>query len=280
MSSLAELLSADWASDESDILLDRADDLPGVAVLVLNRPATHNSISFAMWQQLPELVAGLEEPVTALVLRGAGAAALSVGADITEFPGTRLEPHGALVYSSAIGAAIDTLRSRPYPTIALVRGLAVGGGCELASACDLRIAGSSARLGLPIGRLGVTLGPSEASALADLIGAAQTMRLVLGGELLGADESLRVGLVDEVVEDGALEARLDSMLRGIAAASQPTVRSLKRTLAAVAHGARREDAEAYAAELFDIYAGGDLAEGVAAFRDKRPPKFGAAGREH
>jgi len=278
MTSLAALLDPERIPEAGEVVLERAEDEPRLAVLTLNRPHSHNSISLEMWRRIPLALAELEEPVAAVVLRGAGASALSVGADITEFPRVRMTPREALGYSAAIGAAIDAIRGRPYPVVAMIGGLAVGGGCELAAACNARIAASSARLGVPIGRLGVTLGPSEAAALAELIGASRTFHLVASGRLLGAEEALRIGLVDELVAPELLAPRVAEFARGLAAASSPTIRSLKRTLRSAARGARREEAEAFAAELFDVYAGEDLREGVAAFEQKRPPAFGEDGR--
>jgi len=277
MTALKELLSDSWNPGADALSLVRASDDPRIAALTLNRPTSLNSISGEMWRAIPELLGGLGEPVSALVLRGAGSAALSVGADITEFRDLRMTPKGALEYSAAIGAAIDALRAKPYPVVAMIGGLAVGGGCELAAACDIRIVSERAKFGVPIGGLGVTLGFSEAAALAELIGVSQTYYLVVSGRLIGSDEALRMGLVSEVVPESQLSARIEQFVTDLAALSKPTIRSLKRTLRAVSRGANRGDAEAFAAELFDVYAGEDLREGVAAFERKVPPIFGKEG---
>lgn len=273
MSTIAELLAPERKSGPTEIAVEYASDLPQVAVLIIDRPHAKNALTLAMWQQIPILLSALSEDTVAVVVRGGGASALSSGADITEFPRTRTDPRHALTYSAAIGAAIDALRALPSPVVAMIHGLAVGGGCEIAAACDVRIASTNARLGLPIGKLGVTLGVSEARALVDLIGPSRTLHLVLSGSLLGPDQALAVGLVDEVVGEADCSGRVEEFVRGIASASQPAVRSAKRALRTAAAGTSRAYAEAFAAELLEVYPGDDFREGITAFVEKRPPTF-------
>jgi enoyl-CoA hydratase len=271
VATLEQLLSA--ASESSgEITVQRAGD---VSVVTLNRPAVHNSIRLQMWLELAEVVRSTDARV--VVLRGHGAAAFSVGADITEFPEQRMDAGKALAYSRAIAGAIDAIRDSPAPVIAMIRGLAVGGGCELAAACDLRIADGTARMGIPIGRLGVTLGLSEASALVDLLGLARARALVLSGALVGAEDAHRIGLLDTITEADALARETAELATRIAQAAPQTISSTKRVLAAAARGATRRDAEAFADELFSVYEGSDLREGVDAFRIKREPRFGTTG---
>lgn len=249
-----------------------------VGVVTLNRTESHNSITLAMWIELTAAIREFASESSVIVLRGAGGSSFSVGADITEFAAERMSGRGALDYSRAIADAIDAIRECPVPVIAMIRGLAVGGGCELAAACDLRIADRDARLGIPIGRLGVTLGLSEASALVDLLGQARAKALVLGGRLVDADEALRIGLLDIACDADGLVAETAELVLRIAAAAPQTIRATKRVLAAAARGATRRDAEAFAEELFSVYEGDHLKEGVAAFRERRDPDF-TTGRE-
>ena len=226
-----------------------------------------------MWRELASVVRGQGRFARVLVLRGEGTAAFSVGADITEFPALRTEARAALDYSRAIGDAIEAIRESSVPVVAMIRGLAVGGGCELAAACDVRIADRNARMGIPIGRLGVTLGLAEASALVDLIGLGRARALVLSGRLVDASDAERMGLLDIVRGADTLAADTAALVVRMAAAAAQTVASTKRVLAAAARGETRAQAETFAEELFSVYGGDDLAEGVEAFTTRRDPQF-------
>ena len=172
-----------------------------VAVVTLARPEQYNALSLASWRRLGDIFTdlGAEGDLRAVVVRGAGDRAFGAGADIKEFPQVRLSPEDALVYNESIAAALTAVASLAVPVVAMVQGLAVGGGCELAAACDVRLASQQARFGIPIGRLGVTLGYTEADALVRLIGPAALKYLLFSGRLVDADEALRMGLVQRVV---------------------------------------------------------------------------------
>jgi enoyl-CoA hydratase len=272
---LATILSR-AADGESAILVEQDEDA-NVSVVTLNRPVSHNSITLAMWQELASIIERLGKTSTVIVLRGGGDSAFSVGADITEFPRVRMTEFAALGYSTAIAGAIDALRRSPAPVVAMMRGLAVGGGCELAAAADLRIAARGTRLGIPIGRLGVTLGLSEAAALVDLLGLARAKAFVLGGRLIDMEEALRIGLVDIACDPEDLAGETTELVLRLARSAWQTTRSTKRVLVAAASGSTTEHEKAFATELVSVYEGGDLREGVAAFLQRREPRFATNG---
>lgn len=263
---LADLL-ADVSERETGVHLEFASDPAGAAVLTIAAPRL-NAMTLDIWRAIPGRLAEARD-ASVVVLRGAGDRALSAGADIGEFAELRTTARAALVYSSSIGAAIDAIRTHPVPVIAMIRGLAVGGGCEIAASCDARIASDDARLGIPIGKLGVTLGLSEAAALIDVLGPARARWLVLSGRLVDAADALRIGLVDEVADGASLVAATAQLATTIAESSAVTVRATKKVIRTASAGATRAAAEAFAAELFDAYEGPDLQAGVTAFLDRR-----------
>lgn len=261
---------AQWVTDF--IGLQRVDR---VAVVTLDRAEQHNVLSLASWRRLAEVADRLaEDPsVHAVVLRGAGGKAFGAGADIKEFPATRMSPAHGVTYNEAVARGLQSVSSIPVPVVAMIQGLAVGGGLELSAAADVRIASDTARFGLPIGRLGVTLGYTEAAALVRLIGASELKFLLMSGELICADDALRVGLVQRVVPGTQLVKAVVTLVENILSSSMPTLRSGKLVADMATRSISAADTEALARYTVEVYGGPDLAEGVAAFAERRVPVF-------
>lgn len=209
----------------------------------------------------------------AIVIRGVGDRAFGAGADIKEFLDVRLSAEDAIGYNEAISAALNTVQSVPVPVIAMISGLAVGGGCELAAACDVRILGSSARFGIPIGRLGVTLGYTEANALSRLIGPAELKYLLFSGALIDAQEALRIKLVQQVVPHAELIERTVALLEAIRTSSPVTIRAAKVVADMCGRTLTAADTEALTRMTVEAYGGPELKEGVAAFQQGRQANF-------
>jgi enoyl-CoA hydratase len=245
-----------------------------VAILTLNRPEALNAITVAMWTALAEATAQLatDPTVRVVLVRGAGDRAFSAGADIHEFPTQRNTPEQAARYDDLIRRALRGIQALPQPVIAVIHGLAVGGGLELAAACDVRIASQQAVFGLPIGRLGVILGLEEARLLLELIGPAALKDLVYRGELITAEEARRLGLVTHVVPPADLESAVQIYVQHLLTQAPHVIAGLKRLLRLVADGASTED-PAYWALLVETYGSADYHEGVQAFIEKRAPTF-------
>lgn len=253
----------------------------GVAVLTLSNPAALNALALATWKRLGTLFAelGADESLRAVVIRGAGGKAFSAGADISEFPELRMTAAAAFEYNRSVARALDGVIACPAPVVAMVAGLAVGGGCELAAACDVRIVSDDSRFGVPVGKLGVTLGHTEARALARLIGPGRLKELVFSGRLLDAAEACAAGLVERAVPRAALHGETAKLVESILAAAPTTIRSVKAVTEMVARELTPRDAE-YLTELtLTQYAGPELAEGVSAFLERRPPRFSARDEE-
>ncbi|MEU9603518.1 enoyl-CoA hydratase/isomerase family protein [Streptomyces sp. NPDC048057] len=236
----------------------------GVATVVIGHTAKRNALTPAMWRALPPLFDRLagDPEVRVLVLRGEGAT-FSAGADVSALR----EPDQSLPALAV--QAEEALAAFPKPTLAVVRGHCVGGGCQLAVACDLRFAEEGARFGVTPANLGVVYLSAPTRRLAALVGPSTAKYLLFSGELIDAARALRTGLVDEVLPSGELDARVADFTRTLATRSQLTQVAAKEFVA----GRRDRDAywEQRAAE--QAGSGGDTAEGVAAFLGRRAPRF-------
>ncbi len=197
------------------ILVERDDD---IATVILNRPEKLNALIKPMWQRLGETVAELsaDDSLRCVVLRGAGDKSFAPGNDISEFEESRSNSKDAKAYGQIHHAALAALGECRHPMVALIQGICVGGGLEIASLCDLRICGESSRFGIPINRLGLCVGIREMNALYSLVGKAATLEILLEGRVFGADEALQKGLVTRVVADAEVEAEAYATARRIA----------------------------------------------------------------
>ncbi|MFI8100447.1 enoyl-CoA hydratase/isomerase family protein [Streptomyces sp. NPDC086023] len=231
----------------------------GVATVVIAHPAKRNAMTAAMWARLPGLLDELaaDSAVRALVLTGAGET-FCAGADISGLRDDDTPQRLAL-------AAEEALATFPKPTIAAIRGYCVGGGCQLAVACDLRFAEEGAAFGITPAKLGIVYPSGSTRRLADLVGPSTAKYLLFSGELVGTARALRTGLVDEVLPVGELAKRVGEFTRTLASRSQLTQAAAKE----FANG--RTDRDAYWAE--QARGSDDTAEGVAAFLERRAPRF-------
>jgi len=249
-----------------------------IVEVILSRPRVKNALDLAGWQRLAvvfEELAAVDDSIV-IVLRGA-AGNLSVGSDISQFPDHRTGMVLADEYNAAIDAALVAVAEIPHPVIAMISGLAVGGGCELACAADLRVAAADARFGVPIARLGVSIGAVEARTLLRVLTPARLKDLLLSGRMIDAEEARRIGLVDRVVPSARLGSATRELAMTVADGAPLAARANKLTVNAVADDAL-DAAGARIRELTTaIYEGQDLQEGIRAFVEKRPARFGRAG---
>jgi enoyl-CoA hydratase/carnithine racemase len=245
--------------------LEKAD---GVARLLIDRADKRNAFNQAMWDMLPDLLADAEcDPaVRVIVLQSAMPGVFCAGADIGEL----LDKSGDAAWRATNQAAINRvqrlLARADRPVIAFIDGDCVGGGCGLALACDLRVATPRARFGITPAKLGLVYPLHDTKLLVDLVGPANAKRILFTGQLIGADEAHRIGLVDSIGDDP------DTLVAAIAAVSPHSVRESKKMIRRILDGQAHDDAETEAlfAAAFTLP---DFAEGVAAFVGKRKPVF-------
>ena len=232
----------------------------GVATVLIHHPAKRNAMTADMWRALPPLLDTLaaDPAVRVLVLTGEGGT-FCAGADISSLRGSSGEAQGLAV------RAEEALAAFPKPTLAVVRGYCVGGGCQLAAACDLRFADGQASFGITPAKLGIVYAASSTRRLVSLVGPATAKYLLFSGELIDADRALRTGLVDEVLSGSELDKRVAEFTRILVTRSQLTQASAKE----FADGRMDRD-DYWTREAQD---GGDTAEGVAAFLERRQPDF-------
>lgn len=257
---------------DTDHLVLRKDG--AIATLLINRPDKRNPISFAMWKALPGLVEEVEgdQDVKVLIVRGAGDKAFSAGADISEFERYRADSAGARVYNEATHVAERALAGLSKPAIAMIHGFCIGGGAEIALACDLRFADTQARFGITPARLGIVYSLTATKQLSDLAGPAVTKYILFSGEHLPARRAYEVGVVDELLAPEDLEVRTQEFAELIASRSQYSVRSSKRIVQKIQAGQTEDDDETLRLRN-DSFDGDDYKEGVRAFLDKRQPVF-------
>ncbi|PZH15198.1 enoyl-CoA hydratase [Streptomyces sp. NTH33] len=242
---------------EPQLLHDVTD---GVATVVVRHPAKRNAMTAAMWRSLPPLLEDLaaDPGVRALVLTGAHGT-FCAGADISTLRGSPEEAQRLSVLAE------EALAAFPKPTLAAVRGHCVGGGAQLAAACDLRFAEAGALFGVTPARLGIVYPASSTRRLVSLVGPATAKYLLFSGELIDTERALHTGLVDEVLPEGQLDRRVTEFTRVLASRSQLTQAAAKE----FADG--RTDRDAHWAE--QARGSGDTAEGVTAFLERRAPRF-------
>ena len=256
-----------------EILVQR--DTP-IATITINRPAQRNAISFVMWLELSRLLESLDSDpdVRAVVVTGAGDRAFSAGADIADFDEHRADGAKAKAYNEAVDKVLAKLADMRTPTISMIRGFAVGGGCELAVATDLRIASEDSRLGIPAARLGITIGHQEMQGLVNLVGKGTALYILLSARLLDAQEALRVGLVNQVVPIEELHAYTYKLANDIAALAPLSHAVNKLTLRQVQAKPDLADLTPEESALpLGQFETQDYVEGYRAFLEKRAPRF-------
>ncbi len=248
-------------------IVDRA------AWITLQRPEKLNALNNEVLKELEQAFAALEfdDRVGAVVLTGSGDKAFVAGADIAEL--AALDTAAARRQALAGQAVFDRIEGFPKPVVAAVNGFALGGGCELALACHIRVASENARFGLPEVSLGVIPGYGGTQRLPRLVGKGVALDLILSGEMVPAADALRIGLVSRVFPAAELRAGVDKLVRTILSRGPLALRS---ALDAVHQGLEmpQEKGLQFEAALFGLLASSqDMKEGMAAFLEKRPARF-------
>jgi enoyl-CoA hydratase/carnithine racemase len=240
-----------------------------IARLLIDRADKRNAFTQAMWAQLPRLLAeaAADPGIKLLILQSAQpGGAFCAGADIGELLANKDDAEWRAANQAAINRAQHDLTRFPLPTIAFVEGDAVGGGCGLTLACDLRVATPAARFGITPAKLGIVYPLHDVKLLTDLIGPGQAKRLLFTAALIEAAEAQAIGLVEAVADTP------DAFVQAILAASRHSAKAIKGFVRRVLDGQNADDAETLAI-FAAAFTGADFAEGTAAFVAKRKPEF-------
>lgn len=252
------------------ILLERDGH---VATVTLNAPHRMNALDTGMWRLLKKHFDDLsaDDGVRCIILRGAGRQAFCAGADIEEFPRVRSSAAQSRSYTGLTQAALQAIAACPHPVVALIHGACVGGGLEMSTLCDMRICGESSRFGVPINRLGLVVSHEELRGLALLAGRAATLEILLEGRVFGTDDALRMGLVNRVVADDAVDDEVAATAARIARGAPLVARWHKKFLRRLEDPAPLTEAERD--EAHDCFDTDDFRIGYRAFLDKARPTF-------
>jgi enoyl-CoA hydratase/carnithine racemase len=252
----------------------RVESRGEIAELVIDRPDKRNAMSYEMWAALPAVAAEIDadDSLKVLVVRGAGSN-FCAGADISEFAERRGTPEAARDYGQQVEAAAHALSNMRKPSIAMIHGYCIGGGCELALACDLRFADTTARFAITPSKLGIVYSFDSTRRLASVTSPSFAKLLLFSANQVDAEHARRVGLIDHLIEPEELDKITYEFAETVAGRSQVSVRGAKRLIEKAMSGLDATDEEAAALSL-EAVTSEDYREGVAAFLAKRAPQFG------
>jgi enoyl-CoA hydratase len=255
---------------EPSILIERE---AFIATVVIDRPAKLNAMTKPLWQSLGETIDTLsaDDSIRCIVLRGAGEKAFSPGNDIAEFRTDRSNVEQARAYGAIMHRTLSSLNACRHPIVAMIHGICVGGGLEIAAMCDLRICGESSRFGVPIKNLGLVMAHAELDALVQLAGPAVALEILLEGRIFGAQEALAKGLVTRVVADDQVTAETLATARRIAEGAPLVARWHKQFVKRAMNPAPLTPEERD--EGFACFGTEDFRTGYQAFLDKVKPEF-------
>lgn len=247
-----------------------------VATLVLSQPRRLNALSLAMWRGVAAAMRELEadDAARVVVIRGEGHEAFSSGADISEFEALRSTRDAARVYNTAVHEAMETVAGAAKPVLAMVFGVCIGGGCELAICADLRLAADNAWFAIPAARMAIPVAPADVRRLTQLVGPTHAKEALLTARRIRAERALAIGLANEVHPAAELEGATYQLAHEIAALAPGSLAWSKRLVNQVMIDSTFGGAEAALDEAqHGFYASQDFAEAVRARAERRPPRF-------
>ncbi|MFC0270469.1 enoyl-CoA hydratase-related protein [Metabacillus herbersteinensis] len=257
--------------EKKDIYLDKQGE---VATIYFNRPEKRNALTHEMWKVIPSLIQDVEEDrdIKVLIIRGADETSFAAGADISEFRTLRAESKGAKIYNDATHEAERAIATMKKPSIAMIQSFCIGGGCEIALACDLRFSDTNGKFGITPAKLGLVYSLTATKQLVDLVGPSQAKYILLSGEILNVEHAQRIGLIDQIFEPEEIVEKTYQFANALSQKAQFTVRSMKHIISLILSGqvGESEETEHLRTSSFDTE---DYQEGVRAFLEKRKPRF-------
>ena len=257
---------------KSEARIDARKD-GAIGWLIFNNPARRNAVSLGMWEAIPQVLEDFaaDREIRCVVLAGAGDKAFVSGADISQFESQRSTAEAVQRYEEIGDAAQSKLQHFDKPTIAMIRGYCIGGGLNIAAACDLRIAADDARFSIPAARMGLGYRASSMKKLVDIVGAAYAREIMITARQFSAAEAKEMGLAHRVVPVPELEKLTREYCEAIAANAPLTLRAAKRIIREVLKS--DFDAALCNAWVKECFDSADYKEGRTAFMEKRKPVF-------
>ena len=257
----------------TDKMLSRRDG--AIGQMIFNQPEKHNAVSLEMWEAAERIMRDFEadRSIRVLVLSGAGGKSFVAGADISEFEKQRDSAEAQARYNARTRAVYRLVENFPKPTIAMIHGYCIGGGLNLACACDLRVCSETASFGMPAARLALGYPFEAIQRLANIVGIANARLLMFSARRIDADQALRSGLARQVAPLERLEATVEELAKEIAGNAPLTVRAMKFISTQVLADPADRDLAKCDAMVADCFASEDFKEGRRAFMEKRKPRF-------
>ena len=246
-----------------------------VGWIVFNQPAKRNAISGAMWRGIPPAMQRFDEDpeVRCVVFRGAGTEAFSAGADISEFEARRADEEAVGQYDDLLDRVLHSIQNSLKPSVAMIYGYCLGGGIEIALACDLRYCAASAQFAIPAAKLGLAYNVEGHKRLLETVGHARAREIMFLGRRYNADEAAAMGLVHRVLPDSSLEGHVDEVLQTLTENAPLSIANTKTILEEYAKSVGAPDHARMRAAMERCARSEDYKEGRRAFMEKRKPGF-------
>ena len=246
-----------------------------VGWIVFDHPARRNAINGAMWRGIPAAMEGFERDpeVRCVVFRGAGTGAFAAGADISEFEKVRSARSAVAEYDDLLDRVLHSIQDARKPSLAMIYGYCIGGGLEVALACDLRYCGESAQLGIPAARLGLAYNVEGHKRLLETVGAARAKEIMFLGRRYSGAEAYAMGLVERVMPDAKLEGFVSEVIQILCENAPLSMANSKTIIEEYAKSSGAPDAARMQAAIERCAKSEDYAEGRKAFMEKRKPAF-------
>ena len=246
-----------------------------VGWIVFDQPAKRNAINGAMWRGIPEAMAkyDADPEIRCVVFRGAGTEAFAAGADISEFDKIRSEQAAVGEYDGLLDRVLHSIQDSRKPSVALIHGFCMGGGLEVALACDLRYCGASAQFAIPAAKLGIAYNVEGHKRLLETVGHARAREIMFLGRRYDAVEGLAMGLVHRVLPDAELDAYVDDVVATLLANAPLAIANSKAILEEYAKADGTPDPDAMRRAIERCVQSDDYKEGRRAFMEKRKPRF-------
>ena len=253
----------------------RVEKRGAVGWLVFDQPAKKNAINDAMWRGIPQAMERFDaDPeVRCVAFRGAGTEAFAAGADISEFEQRRSDRGAVAHYDDLLDRVLHAIQGSPKPTLAMIYGFCLGGGVEIALACDLRYCGASAQFGIPAAKLGLAYNIEGHKRLLETVGHARAREIMFLGRRYNADEAFAMGLVQRVLPDAELKPYVDDVINTLCENAPLSIANTKTILEEFVKSSGTADPARMRAAIERCAKSADYVEGRRAFMEKRKPRF-------